>query len=146
MSENTSFPTCSKKRKLEFVFERENTDAPLLTLDQSLDNQLTESQQAEVEFLDLTLLEEQPQRIHDEETWTEITLQTVKDMLKQHNKAEYDVPEVFLAKFDVEGVYQGIVKCDRKECKPFVSRDMKSKRKINLKLSHRKSKYEIFPE
>ena len=145
MSENTSFPSCSKKRKIEYVFERDNTNEPLLTLDHSLDNQLTESQHAEEEFLDLTLSEELPQRIPDEETWTEITHQTVKDMLKQHNKAEYDVPGVFLAKLD-EGVYQGVVKCDKKECKPFVSREMKSKRKINIKLSHRKSKIQILSE
>ena len=139
MSENAFLPTCSKKRKIEYVFEGDNTDEPLLSHDYSYDNQQTESQQTATELFDLTIFEEEQQRISDEETWKTITLQTVKDMLKQYSNAEYDVPEIFLAKFDSLGNYQGIVKCDNKKCEPFVSRDKKSKKKINLKLSHRKS-------
>ena len=129
MSENIFLQTSSKKRKIEYVFQEDNTNdfQPLISHDCSHDNQQTESQQAATELLDLTLFEEPQQRNTDEETWKQITLDTVKDMLKEYDNAEYDVPLNFLAKFDLEGKYQGIVKCDNKKCKPFVSRDTKSK-------------------
>ena len=54
MSENAFLPTCSKKRKIEYVFEGDNTDEPLLSHDYSYDNQQTESQQTATELFDLT--------------------------------------------------------------------------------------------
>ena len=55
MSENAFLPTCSKKRKIEYVFEGDNTDEPLLSHDYSYDNQQTESQQTATELFDLTI-------------------------------------------------------------------------------------------
>jgi hypothetical protein len=71
--------------------ESTNDFQPVISHDCSHDNQQTESQQVATELLDLTLFEKPQQRNADEETWKQITLHTVKDMLKEYNNDENSI-------------------------------------------------------
>jgi len=136
-SDSLIFP--SKKRKLE----EENYEEPLLEppLQENLlpESQLSGSQTVVTDIFDLTLVEQESEKLEDRFVWKKIELQSVTSMLQKLDRSMYEVPENFSVKFDEEGKYLGKVRCSNHKCQSFISRDLSSKKNLNLKLSHRKS-------
>jgi len=134
-SDSLIFP--SKKRKLE----EENDEEPLLELQENQlpESQLSGSQTVVTDIFDLTLVEQESEKLEDRFVWKKIELQSVTSMLQKLDRSMYEVPENFSVKFDEEGKYLGKVRCSNHKCQSFISRDLSSKKNLNLKLSHRKS-------
>ncbi|CBY40951.1 unnamed protein product [Oikopleura dioica] len=106
-SDSLIFP--SKKRKLE----EENYEEPLLEppLQENLlpESQLSGSQTVVTDIFDLTLVEQESEKLEDRFVWKKIELQSVTSMLQKLDRSMYEVPENFSVKFDEEGKYLGKV-------------------------------------
>ena len=133
MAEFDSEIVRAKKRKIE----EDNFEGPLLSppSQENLlpDSQLSESQAVASDVFDLTLVEPvENEKCDNEFVWEKIELQSVTAMLKKFDRNLYEVPESFSAKFNKKGIYQGYVKCSHEKCESFISRELNSKKNLNI--------------